>query len=240
MRPQPRLSSPTALATLFAGAFMAGCATTSASTDVGPAVPVVEYVRQQEILTPLPLRVRLPAATGAEHVVVLFRTWGSKGWHPMELARAGQTWSGEISCREVSTVTGDTRYFFLALDGDGNPVGGSGSPDWPHVATIVGSLPEGAQSLAGASIPLRCHDPSDCPPDFPGCPAYAMKRNACRADRDCSDERACGWDGYCEAPGAGAGADADATRTTAPDEEELEAAVRKVRNRYRKTAASGR
>lgn len=214
------------------------CASTGNTTnDPGPSVPVVEYVRHQEILTPLPMRVRLPAATGAEHVVVLVRTWGSRGWHPMELARAGQTWSGEVSCREVSTVTGDTRYFFVALDAEGNPVGGSGSPDWPHVATVVGKLPDGAQSLSGGSIPMRCHDPADCPPDFPGCPAYAVHRRSCRSNADCADTQACGWDGYCNVHSA----TEMITSEGDTEEAELEAAITKVRQRYRKTAsASGR
>lgn len=213
---------PFALLVTFA-ASCASCASTSAH-DPGPSVTVVEYVRQQEILTPLPLRVRLPVALGAEHVVVLVRTWGSRGWQPMELERRGQTWSGEVSCREVSTVTGDTKYFFVAFDTDGNPVGGSGSPGWPHVATIVGSLPEGAQSLSGGTIPLRCHDPADCPPDFPGCPAYSLRRPSCRSRSDCPDEQNCEHDGYCSGPPP-----RELTREvdeSGGDEAELEAAVR--------------
>lgn len=199
-----------------------------AVVDPGPAAPVVEYVSSQEILTPLPLRVRLPAATRTEHVVVLFRTWGSRGWRPMELARSGQTWSGEVSCREVSTVTGDTKYFFVALDDDGDVVGGSGSPDWPHVATIVGKLPNGAETIPGGSIPMRCHDPADCPPDFPGCPAYVVHRNSCRADRDCREGTTCAWDGYCGAP--------DAASYEGSDEEQLEAAVKSVSKHFKKVA----
>lgn len=221
-----------------AGLFATACAPTTATFEAGPSSPTVEYVTHQEILTPLPVRVRMPATSNAEHVVVLFRTWGSRGWHPMELARVGQTWAGEVSCREVSTVTGDTRYFFVALDADGNPVGGSGSPDWPHVATIVGKLPDGAQSLAGGTIPMRCHDPADCPPDFPGCPAYAVRRHSCHTERDCAGGVRCGWDGYCEAP---ARDDVSLKAEDTGDEEDLEAAVRSVRQRYRKTAsASGR
>jgi hypothetical protein len=214
----------------------AACASTGAMSEPGPSVPSVEYVTRQEILTPLPLRVRMPAASGAEHVVVLVRTWGSRGWHPMELARTGQTWTGEVSCRAVSTVTGDTKYFFVALDGDGNPVGGSGSPEWPHVATIVGSLPDGAQSLPGGDIPMRCHDPADCPPDFPGCPAYEVRRRSCRTDNDCSELQRCGWDAYCETPPRATNASTPPTEEQ--EEEELEAAVRNVRQRYRKTASS--
>lgn len=215
------------------------CATSTIS-ELGPAAPTVEYVQRQEVLTPLPVRVRMPAASGVEHVVVLYRTWGSRGWHPMELARHGQTWSGEVSCREVSTVTGDTKYFFVALDGDGNPVGGSGSPDWPHVATIVGSLPDGAQALSGGSTPMRCHDVADCPPDFPGCPAYDVRRHSCRSERDCSEGQRCGWDGYCDAPSlqdTALGTDSE-SGGDATEEPDLEAAVRSVSARIRKTASA--
>src|SRR3954467_3542152 len=87
-----------------------------------PPQPVVEHLSRQEILTPLPLRVRLPARYGAERVLVFFHTWGSRDWGVVELGRTGQTWTGSVSCREVSTVTGDTKYFFLALDAAGRAV----------------------------------------------------------------------------------------------------------------------
>jgi len=175
----------------------AGCAPHYAA-DPGPAEPVVEVLPQQEILTPLPMRVSLPRSYEVEYVLVLVLTWGSQDWDLVQLHRRGQTWSGEVSCRQVSTVTGDTRYFFLALDGQGEVVTGSGSPQWPYVATVVGELPHGPQALAGDPPPLRCHDPADCPPDFPGCPAYAFLRPQCSSHDDC-DSGYCEWDGYCTA-----------------------------------------
>jgi hypothetical protein len=221
---------PAALATLL----LAACAHAPAPVDPGPPAPVVEYLTRQEILTPLPLRVRLPARYGAERVLVFFHTWGSRDWSMMELAREGQTWSGAVSCREVSTVTGDTRYFFLALDPEGQAVVGSGSPEWPHVATIVGSLPEGPRSLRGQGRVVRCHDPADCPPDFPGCPAYAFVRPRCHSDNDCKSGERCAWDGYC---GAASGVEELAGGS---DEERLAAAVRRATKRYQTAAAAGR
>src|SRR4051812_28602880 len=75
----------------------------AAPVEREPQLPVVEHVSRQEILTPLPLRVRLPSRYGAERVLVFFHTWGSRDWAMLELARAGQTWSGAVSCRAVST-----------------------------------------------------------------------------------------------------------------------------------------
>lgn len=200
--------------------------------DPGPPVPIVEYVRQQEILTPLPLRVQLPARYGAERVLVFVHLWGLRDWSMVELDRAGQTWAGEVSCRAVSTVTGDTRYFFLALDPRGQVVAGSGSPDWPHVATIVGKLPEGPQALPGTPVPVRCHDPADCPPDFPGCPAYQVVRPACSSDSECPSGARCAWDHYCDASPAPVDPGAD-------EEERLAAAVRAATRRYQTAAIAG-
>lgn len=191
---------------LAAALCLSACVHAPPPRDPGPAAPIVEFVTRQEILTPLPLRVRLPARYGAERVLVFFHTWGSEDWGTLELARRGQTWAGEVSCREVSDVTGDTRYFFVAVDARGEVVADSGSPEWPHVATIVGALPEGPRALPGAPPPRRCHDVSVCPPDFPGCPAYAFRRPACSSHAACGPGRMCAWDGYC-APEHGFGAE---------------------------------
>ncbi|MEZ4302970.1 MAG: hypothetical protein R3B70_49055 [Polyangiaceae bacterium] len=227
-------------AALAAGLAGAGCEPEPVRAPVGgPSRPVIEYLSHQEILTPLPLRVRLPAQTRAEHVFVLFRTWGSGDWGTLELARAGQTWTGQISCREVSTVTGDTKYFFLALDRRGEVVAGSGSPDWPHVATIVGKIPGGPRSLPGQEAPERCHDPADCPPDFPGCPAYTVLRPVCVTSADCGGGQ-CAWDGYCDSPPAASGvftAEVPASEPDPDDDELLAAAVRRLKGRYRTAGA---
>jgi hypothetical protein len=208
-----------------------GCGRPAATPlDHDPPAPMVEYLTHQEILTPLPLRVSLPSRYGAEHVLVFVRLWGTHDWSSFELGRRGQTWAGEVSCRAVSTITGDTKYFFLALDAQGQTVVGSGSPGWPHVATIVGKLPDGPRALPGELRPMRCHDPADCPPDFPGCPAYAVVRPRCHADEECPGAGRCAWDGYCD--GAFGGGDEAMT-----DEERLAVAVRKATRRY--TASSG-
>jgi hypothetical protein len=200
--------------------------------DPGPPVPIVEHVQLQEILTPLPLRVRLPSRYGAAHVLVFVLMWGTHEWKVMELEREGQAWSGEVSCREVSTVTGDTRYFFLALDPMGQPVASSGSSEWPHIATIVRNLPGGPQSLSDEFKPIRCHDPADCPPDFPGCPLMTIARPACVSHRECTSG-ACEWDGYCAPMPKENGIQ---TIQLGSDDERLASAVRDVTRRYQAAA----
>ena len=68
--------SPEALTERLDATFRAAIAGCRERTQRHIALPpgesfTVEYVTQQEILTPLPLRVRLPASYGAEHVVAV-------------------------------------------------------------------------------------------------------------------------------------------------------------------------
>lgn len=200
--------------------------------DLGPSQPVVEYVTKQQILTELPLRVQLPARYGAERVLVFVHLWGTHDWKTLELAREGQTWEGAVSCRAVSTVTGDTKYFFVAVDARGEPVVSSGSPEWPHVATIVRDLPDGPQGLADEAPPAQCFDPADCPSDFAGCPTYTAIRPRCTRDDDCAlgTAGACQWDGYCVAPvepSAGEGTESELLATA------VKKALRRVRTAKR-------
>jgi len=187
------------IAFVVAAAALAACTRPVNMPQQTPPDVVVDYVPEQEILTALPLRVQLPAHYHAQRILVFFNTWGTRGWGVTELSRAGESWSGEISCRDISTVTGDTRYFFVAADDRGEVVLTSGSREWPHVATVVRTLPEGARALPGEKA-VKCHDVADCPPDFPGCPAYASRRPACNSDRECDHGLACSWDHYCELP----------------------------------------
>ena len=163
-------------------------------------------------------------------MLVFFQTWGTRHWDALELERAGQTWSGEVSCRQVSTVTGDTRYYFLAVDAQDRAVIGSGWPEWPHVATVVSRLPDGPHSLLGMAPPNRCHDPADCPPDFLGCPAYTLRRPGCHEDSDCRAGKRCDWDGYCSATSSDPYMDSD--------DAELAAAVRSALHKHGKMASA--
>jgi len=193
------------LSLLTLGTALLACApdrVPAAPNDPGPADPTVEYVAHQQILTELPMRVRLPARYGAERVFAFVHLWGTPGWSTIELRRDGQAWEGAVSCRAVSTVTGDAQYFFLAVDARGESVVSSGSSEWPNVATIVRTLPQGPQSLPDRPPPAICSDLADCPSDFAGCPAYTALRPTCGRDDECEGTpgRAgrCLWDGYCE------------------------------------------
>ena len=167
--------------------------------DPGPPKPLVETVPYQEILTPVPVRVGLPAKIGIEQVVMLYRTFGTRDWSSRPLERHGQYWHGAVDCLEVSTITGDLQFFLVGEDANGRVVAANGSPAWPFVVPIVYRAPQGPTALTGEAPPLRCADPADCPPHFPGCKPYVPQRTPCATSDDCAEGDYCAWDGYCDA-----------------------------------------
>jgi hypothetical protein len=191
-----RFSFPAAVFVAF------GCSSSlnkADAPDPGPRQPLVETVPYQEILTPVPVRVGLPAKVGINQVVMLYRTFGTREWSATPLQRSGQFWHGAVDCLEVSTITGDLQFFLVGEDASGRVVAANGSPAWPFVVPIVYRAPQGPSALAGEASPLRCDDPADCPPNFPGCRPLVPRRAPCSTNDDCGEGDYCAWDGYCDA-----------------------------------------
>ena len=157
--------------------------------------PVVERVAEQGILTPVPIRIRFPAAIRPARVLVHLKAFGAKEWSTLELQRSEQAWQGEIPCLEVSTITGVLRYYIRAYDEDGAVIGTSGSREKPFQVLIKKT---GAAGLSGAAAPRKCPDPADCPRGLPGCGSEPVERVPCRRDADCEGGLLCGFDGFCE------------------------------------------
>jgi hypothetical protein len=178
-----------------------GCTSSLKKPDIvdpGPPQPLVETVPYQEILTPVPVRVGLPATVGIEQVLMLYRTFGTREWRSVPLERSGQFWQGAVDCLEVSTITGDLQFFLVGEDVESRVIAANGSPAWPFVVPIVYRAPDGPSALVGQAAPLRCSDPADCPPRFPGCTPFVPSRAPCGADADCGEGDYCAWDGYCD------------------------------------------
>lgn len=167
--------------------------------EMGPPLlhmPVLERKVEQGILTPVPIAVELPASIRprVRRVLLHYRVWGDPDWTTLELRPTGKQHTGAIPCLEVSTITGDIRYYFRVHDADGALIAQSGSRAKPYRVTVKHDTMLGARATKKG----RCPDPADCPRGLPGCPSIRIEDIPCRRDADCEGGSHCGWRGYCE------------------------------------------
>jgi hypothetical protein len=168
------------------------------SPEWGPQVmhlPVHERQSEQGILRPIPILVELPAsiASRTRRVLVHYRLWGAPEWTTIQLrATALLRYEGAIPCLDVSTVTGDFRYFIHVHDQDEHVIARGASRASPYVVVIKNDA-----LLSSPSAPGKCPDPADCPPGLLGCPSEIVDA-PCATDRECDDGWVCGREGVCQ------------------------------------------
>jgi hypothetical protein len=159
-------------------------------------MPALERQAEQGILRPVPIRTELPRdiAVRARRVLVHYRLWGDPDWTTLELRRSGARYQGAIPCLEISTVTGDLKYYIRVHDGAGRVIATGASRAKPYRVSIKHdtTLEPGAENRA------KCPDPADCPRGLPGCPSERVVEIACQTDRDCEGGSTCSWRGFCE------------------------------------------
>ena len=159
-------------------------------------MPALERQVEQGILRPVPVATDLPRdiAVRARRVLVHYRLWGDPDWTTLELRRSGARYQGAIPCLEISTVTGDLKYYIRVHDAAGRVIATGASRAKPYRVSIKHdtTLEQGAETRA------KCPDPADCPRGLPGCPSERVIKIACQTDRDCEGGATCSWRGYCE------------------------------------------
>jgi hypothetical protein len=95
-------------------------------------------------------------------------------------------------------------------DAAGNVVDTLGSISNPMVFTVVANSTEPPPSFPDQAAPSRCAEPTECPPDFPGCHAGRGDKvwgDTCESNDQCRQGLAC-VNGACE-NAAGCSADTD-------------------------------
>lgn len=156
-------------------------------------VPEAAKTAEQGILTPVHVRLEIPADLPARRVLLHYHVFGASEWRTLELRREGTLYKGAIPCLEVSEMTGEVRYYIRVHDAAGAVVAFSGTRASPYKVAI--RHPSARPDLAsGAS---KCPDPAECPPGLPGCPSAEVERIPCVRDSDCEGELTCGWDHFC-------------------------------------------
>jgi len=124
---------------------------------------------EQATLTPLPIYAELPRGITAEKAQVFYKPFGATAWKSLDLRRIGAGWGAEIPCLDVGSATGSLVYYIQAFDGEKNLLSWTGTRGAPASVLIKSSIEGEAPHLPGEPAPLKCPDPGDCPPEFPGC-----------------------------------------------------------------------
>lgn len=164
----------------------------------GPEVlhmPESQRIAEQGILRPVPIFADLPVdlSMRARRVLVHYRLWGDPDWTTLELRRNGARYEGAIPCLEISTVTGDLKYYIRVHDAEGKVIATGASRADPYRASI-----KHEEQLESIAPKAKCPDPADCPAGLPGCPSPKIVEIACNTDSDCEGGSTCSWRGYCE------------------------------------------
>ncbi len=143
---------------------------------------------EQATLTPVPLYTELPRGIVAARVQAFYKPFGSPAWKSLDLRQIGSGWGGEIPCLDVGSATGALVYYLQAFDAEKNLLSWSGTRGAPDSVAIKSSIEGDAPHLPGEQAPLRCPDPGDCPPGFPGC--HGVKGDTpppCEPGAECAD-----------------------------------------------------
>lgn len=148
-------------------------------------------VAEQAVNTPVPVYIELPDDIGATKVTLRYKPFGATKWKSLEMPKVGDGFGVEIPCDDVTT-TGDIKYYIVAKDDAGDPVGTAGSLKAPYKVPIKNDIDE-APSLPGKKPPQKCAAKEDCPPGLPGCPGGGS--GEARGDKSwgstCEDTQEC-------------------------------------------------
>jgi hypothetical protein len=167
---------------------------------------------EQVVNTPVPIYIEIPEEVGAVKATLRYKPFGGNKWKTLEMPKVGGGFGAEIPCEDVTT-TGDIKYFIIAKDDAGDPVGTAGSMKEPYKVPIKNEIEDEPKPLPGKKAPEECKAKEDCPPGLPGCPGGAGGGggrgekgwgSTCEQTQECKEGLVC-LNGTCEEDAGGTG-----------------------------------
>ncbi len=122
----------------------------------------------QLVNTPMPLYVEYDGDDEVGRVLAKYKGFGMTEWKSVELKPMGEGYAATIPCKDV--LEGPLVYFVTGFDKDNTPVANAGDKQKPFIVRVRKEVPVADRAhFPGAEAPAQCAEPTDCPPNFPGC-----------------------------------------------------------------------
>ncbi len=148
-------------------AFAKQASTQAAEGDFIHTPPAAQLVN-----TPMPLYVEYDGDDEVGRVLAKYKGFGMGEWKSVELKPMGEGFAATIPCKDV--LEGPLVYFVTGFDKDNTPVANAGDKQKPFIVRVRKEVPMADRAhFPGAEPPAQCAEPTDCPPNFPGCKAAA-------------------------------------------------------------------
>lgn len=153
-------------------AFAKHGSTTAAEGDFIHTPPASQLVN-----TPMPLYIEYDGDDEVGRVLAKYKGFGMTEWKSLDLKAMGEGFAATIPCKDV--LEGPLQYFITGFDKENTPVGSAGDKQKPFIVRVRKEVPIADRvHFPGAEPPAQCKEPTDCPPNFPGC------KGAVSADAD--------------------------------------------------------
>lgn len=203
IQPDPLASTPEFLAVFkLAGGTVKKVATPSESksksaapgTFAGPGNMPHTPVAEQLASTAVPVFLEVPAHAKLGAVFVYYQGLGMDRYEELPMKRIEGGYAAEIPCADVFEPA--VKYYLVANDPKGNPLGFTGTPKQPVVVPIVSARTYPAPAVPGWDAPAPC-SMDECPPGEPRC-NIAEEAGMCSVDDECGKGERC-VEGACKA-----------------------------------------
>ena len=163
---------------------------------VGPnetrGVECTPRIREVQTRRPIPMQCTSSAAE-AVRGEIRYKEYGGDQWQTAPLNEKGAAFQGMIPC-EATMLAGRLQVQVVLLDAAGNVVDSLGSLNNPVEFTVLTDTSQPPPAFPDQPPPGRCAEPTECPPDFPGCHGGRGGKqwgDSCDDDTECRQGLVC-------------------------------------------------
>jgi len=143
-------------------------------------------IREVQTRRPIPMQCTSSAAEAVSGEI-RYKEYGGDQWQTAPLNEKGAAFQGMIPC-EATMLAGRVQVQVVLMDAAGNVVDSLGSLKNPVEFTVLTESSQPPPAFPDQPPPPRCAEPTECPPDFPGCRGGRGAKqwgDTCEQDDEC-------------------------------------------------------